>query len=69
MVKSETPLFRVRKHKAYKIVIYGINERRYRERDRETDSNFSLERNRAIISYVVRVNSHVSVYMHFCVPS
>lgn len=28
-----------------------------------TDSNFSLERNGAITRYVVRVNSHVSVYI------
>ena len=34
-----------------------------------TDGNFSLKRNSMIISYVVRVNSHMSVYMHFCVPS
>lgn len=56
-------------HKAYEIVIYGINGRNLEGIARVTDSNFSLGRNRAITSYVVRVNSHVSVYMHFCVPS
>lgn len=56
-------------HKAYEIVIYRINERNLEDIARVTDNNFSLERNRAITSYVVDVNSHVSVYMHFCVPS
>lgn len=64
-----TLLSRVREHKAHEIVIYEINERNFEGIAGVTDSNFSLERNRAITSYVVRVNSHVSVYMHFCVPS
>lgn len=65
----ETLLSSVFEHKAYEIMIYGINKRNLEGIARVTDSNFSLERNRAIISYVVRVNSHMSVYMHFCVPS